>query len=110
MIIDELSYRKAIFSDYDDFYAIKSDRNNIEWGGFEKAPDYESLKKWYESQLDSPTRTIYLVFFNEKCVAFFYIDKINDYTYEAASSGVLGEYTSMGIGTFTLRESVCVKN
>lgn len=31
--MQQLSYRKASLSDFDDFFAIKSDKANIEWGG-----------------------------------------------------------------------------
>ena len=51
--MQQLSYRKASLSDFDDFFAIKSDKANIEWGGFLKAPDYNGLKEWYKSQLKS---------------------------------------------------------
>lgn len=40
-----------------------------------------------------------------KC-AFFYIDKVNDTTYELSSSGVLSKYTGMGIGTYTVRKRI----
>lgn len=65
-----LTYRKANISDYDDFFAIKSDKANIEWSGFRKAPDYHSFRQWYKSKLESEKRTIYLVFLDNKCVSF----------------------------------------
>ena len=36
-----------------------------------------------------------MVYEGEDCCGFFYVDKLGDDTYEAASSGVLSEY--MGI-------------
>lgn len=101
--MQQLSYRKASLSDFDDFFAIKSDKANIEWGGFLKAPDYNGLKEWYKSQLKSESRTIYLVFLENKCVSFFYIDKIDNVSYELSSSGVLSDYCGQGIGSYTVK-------
>lgn len=33
-----VSLRPATIDDFDAFYAIKADANNIKWGGFDKAP------------------------------------------------------------------------
>lgn len=63
----ELSYKEAEQSDYDDFFNIKADKANIEWGGFETAPDYDTFKQWYSKQLESKKRTIYLGLYNESC-------------------------------------------
>jgi len=35
-----LSFRLAVEDDYDDFFKMKSDFNNIAWGGFLQKPDY----------------------------------------------------------------------
>lgn len=104
----ELSYKEAEQSDYDDFFNIKADKANIEWGGFETAPDYDTFKQWYSKQLESKKRTIYLVYHQSKCVAFFYLDKLGNQIYEASSSGVLGEYCGRGIGTYTLRKRIYI--
>lgn len=101
--MQNLVYRKACLSDYDDFYAIKADKSNIEWGGFLEAPDYNNFKNWYEAQMKSDIRTIYLVYLDEKCVAFFYIDRINETSFELSSSGVLSDYCGRGIGTYTVK-------
>lgn len=35
--------------------------------------------------------------------AFFYLDKIDNITYELSSSGVLSQFTGRGIGSYTVR-------
>lgn len=81
-----LSFHKAVLSDYDDFFLIKKDQMNVAWGGFVKEPDYVGLKIWYEQQIISGSREIFLVDSTEKKnIAFFYIDKISEDIYEAAS-------------------------
>ncbi len=47
----------------------------------------------------SDIREIYVVYSDDICVAFFYIDKVNEELYEAAASGVLQKYSGRGIGT-----------
>lgn len=102
----ELTYKLATFADYDDFYKIKCDSENVKWSGFVTAPDYEQMKKWFLQQLKSEIRTIYLCYWNGKICGFFYLDKHSDEEFEAASSGVLSEYTGRGIGTWLVKKRI----
>jgi len=54
--MEELTYKQATLSDYDDFYKIKCDPENVKWSGFASAPDYERMKEWFCKQLDSEKR------------------------------------------------------
>ena len=45
----ELTYKIATIEDYDDFYTIKCDPENIKWSGFATAPDYECMKEYYNA-------------------------------------------------------------
>ena len=111
----DLTYRLATYEDFEDFYRIKCDKANIAWGGFMQAPDKSKFHEWYTKQLVSNSRRIYLIYEGEICCAYFYIDKIDNQTYEAASSGVLSKYMNRGIGTFALSvrvleiEKICKK-
>lgn len=104
--MNQLTYRLATLSDFEDFYRIKCDKENIAWGGFTKAPERESFYTWYVQQLASDRRWIYLVYEGNDCCAFFYLDKIGDETYEATSSGVLSNYTGKGIGTYCVQKRI----
>ena len=99
----QLTYRKATIKDFEDLYLIKCDRANIEWGGFKEAPNRERFFEWYKTQITSDKRTIYLVYDLDNPCAFFYIDKVDDVTYEFSSSGVLSQYVGKGIGSYTVR-------
>ena len=44
--------RPASAHDFDAFYAIKADANNIKWGGFDKAPQKDTFERWYKLQLE----------------------------------------------------------
>ena len=106
MTMNLLTYRLATLTDFEDFYRIKCDKENIAWGGFTKAPEKDSFYNWYVQQLASNHRWIYRVYEGNDCCAFFYIDKIGDETYEATSSGVLSNYTGRDIGTYALAMQV----
>lgn len=98
----EIGYRIANVDDYEGFYRIKCDPENVAWSGFEQAPNKKTFYEWFLRNRCNETRTIYLVTADEDIVGFFYLDKISDECYEAASSGILAEYCGRGIGTQTL--------
>lgn len=108
--MEELTYKQATLSDYDDFYIIKCDPENVKWSGFASAPDYERMKEWFCKQLDSEKRTIYIAYWNGVACGFFYLDKVTEEEFEAASSGVLKEFTGRGIGSAIIRYATAVSN
>lgn len=97
----QLTYRKATIKEFEDLYLIKCDRANIEQGGFKEAPNREGFFEWYKTQITSDKRTIYLVY--DLDIPCFYINKLDDVTYELSSSGVLFQYVGKGIGSYTVR-------
>lgn len=104
--MEELTYKLATSVDYDDFYKIKCDPENVKWSGFATAPDYERMKEWFRVQLGSGRRSIYLAYWNGEVCAFFYLDKLTEDEFEAASSGVVKDYTGRGIGTYLVKERI----
>jgi len=108
--MEELTYKQATLSNYDDFYIIKCDPENVKWSGFASAPDYERMKEWFCKQLDSEKRTIYIAYWNGVACGFFYLDKETEEEFEAASSGVLKEFTGRGIGSAIIRYATEVSN
>lgn len=99
----QLTYRKATLKEFDDLYLIKCDKANIQWGGFNEVPNREQFYEWYKAQLKSDKRTIYLVYEYDSPCAFFYIDKVDEISYELSSSGVISQFTGKGIGSYTVR-------
>ena len=93
--------------DSNDLFLIKCDPNNIKWGGFVKGPDKDNFKDWYIHQINNTRRTIYLVYLDDACVAFFYIDIIDEDTIED-TSGVLTQYAGRGIGTWIVETIDCI--
>ncbi|MGM9778084.1 MAG: GNAT family N-acetyltransferase [Prevotella sp.] len=100
----QLTYRKVTIYDFEDLFLIKCDKANVQWGGFVKKPNRQQFFEWFSEQLKSSFRIIYLVYEHTHPCGFFYIDKVNDTTYELSSSGVLSEYSGKGIGTYTVQK------
>lgn len=109
-MINDLKYRLAEDNekDFEDFWAIKSDYDNVCWSGFKEAPERKMFRKWYTDQIASEKRDIYLVLADSAggyhTVGFFYIDWCDDGVF-LVPSGVLKEYTRQGIGTFIIDEA-----
>jgi len=109
----QYTYRLARKEDFEGFLKIKSDPQNVKWSGFNSPPNKEKLFKWYISNLNNINRQIFLVWKDDvEIVGFFHLDKISDTIYEAASSGILTEFTNKGLGTMTLlrREKIAYNN
>lgn len=92
--------------DFEDFYRIKADPDNIKWSGFLSAPEKNTFRNWFSEQIKKDDREIYLVYLENEphAVAFFYIDYFENKKFYTAS-GVLGSFTRRGIGTWMMQES-----
>lgn len=99
-----ITYKKATIEEFEDLYNVKCDVANIAWGGFTSAPDKVNFLSWFKAQLTSENRTIYMVYYDNKSCGFFYIDKIDEFTYELSSSGILSDFCGRGIGTYTVKK------
>lgn len=95
----ELSCKKATLKDYDDFYKIKCDSENVKWSGFASAPDYDGMKEWFRQQIENEKRTIYLAYWDGAVCGFFYLDKLAKRDAEEIGYGVLTDHSGKGIGT-----------
>lgn len=76
--VKQISLRKAKIDDFDFFYSIKSEKSNIYWTGHDKKPDAFSLKIWFEGQINSEKRLIYIIYLNDVKVGYSYLDIITD--------------------------------
>lgn len=103
-----LSFRLAVGEDYEDFYIMKSDYNNIAWGGFLQKPDYKKFKLWFLKQIDfESNRKIFIVKRENVSVGYFNLEYVDDITSEI-SYGVISEFTGLGIGTFIVRSATTI--
>lgn len=100
---EQLTYRPITMEDFEDYYNLKCDPKNISWGGWTEVPNRDNLTKWLETVIASEHRSMYLVYIGDKCVAYFGINFVEGTMFEALSSGVLTEFTGMGIGTMLVK-------
>lgn len=71
----ELIYKRLTENMFEDYYALRCEENNIAWTGYTDKPDKEWLRQWCISQINNPSRDIYLVYTNAGvCVSYLYID------------------------------------
>ncbi|MDR1522246.1 MAG: GNAT family N-acetyltransferase [Streptococcaceae bacterium] len=101
----------ANMNDFDFFYNIKKQSENIYWTGFNSPPNVDGLFKWFysiiEKQTKSENRKIYIIKLLcddlvEKC-GYMYLDYINNNQCNA-SIAVSNKFMNFGIGTKAINE------
>lgn len=101
----QVSFRPASAEDFDAFYTIKADANNIKWGGFDKAPQKDTFESWYIKQLEPCSkRKIFLLQVENKIVGFSSVNFAEPNETEI-SYGVLSEEAGNGYGTEILKRT-----
>ena len=100
-----VSLRPATIDDYDAFYAIKADANNIKWGGFDKAPQKDTFERWYKLQLKpNSKRKIFILQIENRIVGFSSVN-FTEPNEPELSYGVLSEEAGNGYGTEILKRT-----
>lgn len=91
----------AKIEDFDEYYKLKSDENNIYWTGWSNKPNYENIKKFYIDTINSlktiKDRRIYLAYEDEKIVGYIYLDYVDDDTF-ALSPAISSDCQGKGYG------------
>lgn len=103
MEANHLEFFKARAENFDDYYNLKCEKNNIFWSGFSEKPDEVKLKEWYLKQLKNTDRIFYLIYINESqenIAGYLYMDIEGDKKQLAdIGYGVSEKYSGRGIGT-----------
>lgn len=98
--------RKAEVSDFEFFYAIKSEINDILWTGHTGKPDHDQLLSWFERNItENPLREILIIEQNKSPVGYIYVDKIDKNLFELAI-GVSENHSGKHIGRTALAATV----
>ena len=130
-----MKFRKANLSeeDFDAFYRIKCDDNNVKWSGYDSKPDRDRLKLWFCDQIKSGTREIHFAIVDNVVVGFYYIMPISIgiskqtyiHTYISDISiplsdnqmsgfeigyGILSNFSGMGLGTLMIKDALTHTN
>ena len=91
----------AKLKDFDEYYKLKSDENNIFWTGWSDKPNYENIKKFFIETINNlktiKDRRIYLAYEDKKIVGYLYIDYVDDDTF-ALSPAISSDYQGKGYG------------
>lgn len=91
----------AKINDFDEYYKLKTDDNNIYWTGWLNKPNYDNLKNFYfetiSNQKSIKERKIYLAYENDRVIGYLYIDYVNNDTF-ALSPAISSEYQRKGYG------------
>ena len=97
----EVIIRLATELDYDGYYHIKCDSQNIVWGGFDKAPEYSKFREVFLNRLNSPNRREYVCEVDYSIVG--YLAAIEEDDVVEISYGVLAEASGKGVATALIK-------
>ncbi len=104
----EISIRRAAASDFDFFYSIKCDADNIYWSGHTSPPSRENLVGFFSSGIQNPDihtkRTIFIVEEqpNNNRVGYLYFDPVKGGSAEI-SIAIMQEFSGRGYGRQAVR-------
>ncbi|SHK17130.1 Protein N-acetyltransferase, RimJ/RimL family [Clostridium cavendishii DSM 21758] len=112
----DIFIQKFELNDFDAYYNLRCEKENIYWTGYISAPSRDTLKTWCINQLKKEDRLFFLVKLNNpthKVIGYLYldIDEVNKDTV-CISLAVSSNYTGLGIGTkiITLAMEYCKNN
>lgn len=90
-------------ADFDFFYELKADKENILWTGHAEAPRRNNLKEWYLKQLKREDRYMFMVkstAYPNDPIGYLYLDVVGEMkNIIEIGDGVNSKFTSKGIGT-----------
>lgn len=100
---DTVMLKKAELSDFNFFFEIKSEEDNIFWCGHVKIPERQKLKSFWEEQItNNRNRKIYIIWERMGRVGYMYVDYADDYI--EISIGVSLKFSGKGYATKAVKE------
>lgn len=97
--------RKACIDDFDSFYKIKSEDNDMAWSGHAGRPDYDHLFNFYAKILNGEhcreERTIYVIEVDGEFAGYMYMDKIDKNNFQL-SIGVSESFSGKHVARTSL--------
>jgi RimJ/RimL family protein N-acetyltransferase len=97
----------ARLEDFDAFYELKCEDNNIHWSGHKNAPDRDKLLKWYRENIANPDR-YFLMFFTDETrndfIGYHYLDVVGpEKDTIDTGTAVLRRHGGKGYGTAMIK-------
>jgi len=109
----DIYFQKCKKEDFENYYLLKCDKENIIWTGHKNKPNKDKLKLWFNKQLKRTDRIIFLVktkeLFSNTALGYLYIDIMEEDSYEKivdVGYGVNSKYTKRGIGTNIIKFAI----
>jgi RimJ/RimL family protein N-acetyltransferase len=96
--------RRAEADDFDFYYDLKCEPDNIYWCGHSEKPEREMLRKWFNGALGRTDRDILIYVVGGARVGYAYVDKSDD-SFET-SVAVSKKFEGRGYGTGIVREAL----
>ncbi|WP_153207718.1 MULTISPECIES: GNAT family N-acetyltransferase [unclassified Flavobacterium] len=98
-----ITAKRASKDDFESYFFLKSDEENILWSGHSSAPVKERLFDWYIKNINRKDRYFFL-FFDEysssRSIGYLYLDIIGDFdNIIELGYGVHSDYKGKGYGT-----------
>ena len=98
-------------NDFEFFYEIKKNDENMYWSGHLSAPDYDTLQKYFtvavKTQHEPVKRKIYMVLYDNQRCGYLYLDPTDEYT-AYVSIAVIDRFSGKGIGKASLRKLAAI--
>lgn len=99
----------ATKDDFNFFYEIKKNKDNMYWSGYSKEPSKEKLKDFFynilNNQDDINKRKIYIIKFKESKCGYLYFDPI-DVKNAVISVAILDVFSGNGIGKLAVKNLI----
>ena len=105
----ELYFIKCKIDDFDEFFMLRRDDENILWTGHKKIPDKNKLKDWFYKQLNREDRIIFLAKSSEtkETVGYLYIDIVEEKNnIIEISHGIHSKFKGNGLGTKNVKYAI----
>jgi len=104
----DLFLKEVEESDYENYYLIRSEKENLFWTGYDKPPHKERFFNWFIDRIADQQKHLYLLFDNKVCVGSLNVDFYNDYV--AIGYSTITKYTGKGYATYLVGESIRMVN
>ena len=94
--------------DFDEFYILRCDEENVLWTGHKNAPDKDNLKEWFDIQLNN-NRMIFLVRLlgTREAVGYLYLDIVGkNNNIIDISHGIYNRFKGNGLGTKNVKYAI----
>ncbi|MFT6245441.1 MAG: RimJ/RimL family protein N-acetyltransferase [Salibacteraceae bacterium] len=109
MTNNALLVREVSQNDYGQYHKIRSENKNLYWTGYDKPPDYNSFKDWFEKRIVDPDKHLYLVYENNNCVGSLNIDYYESYA--AIGYSIIEIFEGKGLATKMVEKAILlIKN